>query len=164
MNLDQGQWMTLTFDIHIGSCNHLVSEKSIVLPFSPYKSIRDQDWTCRKIDQGQPRVIIWTNLAVLEHPMPHTKFQGHRLFGSGDEDFLRFLPYMDMAAVLVLWPGLDQLNKLSFHGGSIWNLTWIAQWFLRRRCLKMLTYTHIRTTEAYPISSPPFGSGELKRK
>ena len=33
--------------------------------------------------------------------MLHMKFQGHRLFGSGEEDFLRFLPYMGMAAILV---------------------------------------------------------------
>ena len=55
--------------------------------------------------QGQPRVIIWINLVVLKHPMLHTKIQGHRPFGSGEEDFLRFLPYMGMAAILVKWPG-----------------------------------------------------------
>ena len=38
--------------------------------------------------------------------MLHTKFQGHQLFGSGEEDFLMFLPYMGMAAILVMWPGL----------------------------------------------------------
>ena len=31
--------------------------------------------------------------------MLHTKFQGHRSSGSGEEDFLRFLPYMGMAAM-----------------------------------------------------------------
>ena len=48
VTLDQGQWMT--FDIHIGSCTHLVnfinqlwyhiqvSEKSLVLPFSHTKA------------------------------------------------------------------------------------------------------------------------------
>ena len=36
--------------------------------------------------------------------MLHTKFQGHRSIGSGEEDFLRFLPYMGMAAMLVMWP------------------------------------------------------------
>ena len=40
--------------------------------FFPYKSIRDQIWPCRKIGQGQPRVIIWTNLVILEHPILHT--------------------------------------------------------------------------------------------
>ena len=54
--------------------------------FSPYKSIRDQIWPCRKIGPVQPRVIIWTNLVVLEYPMLHFEFQGHWPFGSG-EDF-----------------------------------------------------------------------------
>ena len=34
--------------------------------------------------------------------MIHAEFQGHRTFGSGEEDFVRFLPYMDMAAILVM--------------------------------------------------------------
>ena len=58
--------------------------------FFPYKSIRDQIWPCCKKGQAQPRVIIWINLVVLEHPMLHTKFQGHRPFDSGNEDVLRF--------------------------------------------------------------------------
>ena len=33
--------------------------------------------------------------------MIHAKFQAHRTFGSG-EDFLRFLPYMGMVAILVM--------------------------------------------------------------
>ena len=31
--------------------------------------------------------------------MLNTKFQGHRPFGSGEEDILKFLPYMGMAAI-----------------------------------------------------------------
>ena len=54
--------------------------------------------------QGQPRVIIWTILVVLPYTMLHTKFQGHWFIGFGEEDFLRFLPYMGMAAILVMWP------------------------------------------------------------
>ena len=69
--------------------------------FFPYKSIKDQIWPCRKIGEGQPRVIFWTNSVPLEHPMLHTKFQGHKPFGSG-EDFLRFLTYIGMAAILVM--------------------------------------------------------------
>ena len=34
--------------------------------------------------------------------MLHTKFQGHQSIGSGEEDILRFLPYMVMAAMLVV--------------------------------------------------------------
>ena len=51
--------------------------------------------------QGQPRVIICSILVVLAWTMLHTKFQGHQSIGSG-EDFFRFLPYMGMAAMLVM--------------------------------------------------------------
>ena len=34
--------------------------------------------------------------------MLHAKFQDHRTSGSGEGDFLRFLPYMGMAAILVM--------------------------------------------------------------
>ena len=34
--------------------------------------------------------------------MLHTKFQGHRSTGSGDEDFLGVLPYMGMAVTLLM--------------------------------------------------------------
>ena len=101
----------------------IVSEISIVLPFSQYKSIREQIWPCHKIGQGQPRVIIWINLVVLVHSMLHTKFQGHRPFGSGEEDFLRFLPYTGMVASLVMWPGpFEYAFVPPFHGRSTWNL------------------------------------------
>ena len=35
--------------------------------------------------------------------MLHNKFQSHQSIGSGEEDFVRFLPYMGMAAMLVIW-------------------------------------------------------------
>ena len=34
--------------------------------------------------------------------MLHTKFRGNRPAGSGEEDFYGFLPYMGMAAILVM--------------------------------------------------------------
>ena len=34
--------------------------------------------------------------------MLHTEFQGYWLSGSREQDFLRFLPYMGMAAILVM--------------------------------------------------------------
>ena len=43
--------------------------------------------------------------------MLHTKFHGHWTIGSGEEDFLRFLPYMGMAS----WScDQDGLNNFSF--------------------------------------------------
>ena len=34
--------------------------------------------------------------------MLHAKFQGYRTSGSGEEDLYRFLPYMGVAAILVM--------------------------------------------------------------
>ena len=34
--------------------------------------------------------------------MLYGKFQDHRTSGFGEEDFLRFLPYMGMVAILVM--------------------------------------------------------------
>ena len=34
--------------------------------------------------------------------MLHTKFHGNQPAGSGEEDILRFLPYMGMVAILVM--------------------------------------------------------------
>ena len=69
--------------------------------------------------------------------MPHTKFQCHRPFGSEEEDFLRFY---NIWAWRPSWScDQDRLNKLSFPDildtpYKIW--LQLAQWFLRRRCLK----------------------------
>ena len=95
--------------------------------FFPYKSLCDQIWPWRKMGQGQPRVIIWTTLVELPYTMLHTKFQGHRSIGSGEEDFLRFLPYMGMVAMLVMWPRpFEQLFFPKGPGGCIWNLVAIG--------------------------------------
>ena len=54
--------------------------------------------------------------------MLHINFQGHRPFGSGEEDFLSFffLPYIGVAAILVMWPGpFEQTFVPPYHGGSI---------------------------------------------
>ena len=65
--------------------------------------LKPEDYKSHKIGQGQPRVIIWTNLVLLKYPMLHLNFQGHRPFGYREEFFI-FLPYMGMAAILVMWP------------------------------------------------------------
>ena len=104
--------------------------------------------------------------------MLQTKFQGHPPFGSREEDFLRFLPYIGMVAILVRWPGPFEHTFLPpSQGGSIWNLASIGPVVLEKMFEKV-DNTHIRTTEAYldPISSSlslkahPEGSGELKKK
>ena len=110
--------MTLTFGTHTASGTHLdycIWQllhhsynnfcKIHCLNLFPYKSIREQIWPCRKIGQGQPRVIIWIILVALEYPMLHTNFQGHRPFGSREEEFFHgFIIYR--------------------HGGHLGNVTW----------------------------------------
>ena len=60
--------------------------------------------------------------------MLRTNFQGHRLFGSGKEDFLRFLPYIGVATILVMCPGkFEQTFGSPSHEGSIKKMTLIGQ-------------------------------------
>ena len=123
--------------------------------------------------QGQPRVISWTTLVVLPYMMLHTKFQGHRSSGSGEEDFLRFLPYMGMAAMLVMWPRpFEQFFFPKGPGGCIWNLVAIGPVVSEEKSFEIVDGRRTdgrtddgRTTEpSHPISSPgAFGSGELKK-
>ena len=88
--------------------------------------------------------------------MLHTKFQGHQPFGSGEEDFLRFLLYMGMAAILVMWPGpFEQIFVPPSHGDSIWNLASIGPVVseeMFKECGQQTTDRQRRPT--YPISSP----------
>ena len=100
--------------------------------------------------------------------MLHTKFQGHWSIGSREEDFLRFLPYMGMAAMLVMWPkSFEQFFFPKDPRGCIWNLVAISPVVLEEKSFEIVdgrTTDGRRTTEpAYTISSPgAFGSGELK--
>ena len=122
-------------------------------------------WPWRKMGHGQPKVIIWTTLVVLPYMMLHTKFQGHWSIGSGEEDFLRFLPYMGMAAILVMWPRLfEQLFVPKVPGGCIWNLVKIGPVVSEEKSFEIVDGRR-KTEPAYTISSPgAFGSGELKSK
>ena len=46
--------------------------------------------------------------------MLHSKPQGNQPSGSEEEDFSSFLPHMSMSAILVMWPGQDYINFVSF--------------------------------------------------
>ena len=88
-DLDPEYLHTLIYSIN---CLHLitfrsqaaiVSEKSVVFTFSQRKL---QICPCRRIGQGQPKVILSTNYDQLKSPVLHTKFHGNRSAGSGEED------------------------------------------------------------------------------
>ena len=59
-----------------------------------------QIWPCCKKVKGQLMAIIWTNLVVFESLMLYTEIQPQSFLGSREEDFLQFLPYTDMVAIL----------------------------------------------------------------
>ena len=93
----------------------------------------------------------------------HTKIQGNRPFGCREEDFLRFKPYMGMAAILVMWPGpFEQTFIPLSHRSSLWNLTLIGPVNSEE---KMFKECGRRTTEAYlsyKFTKWAFGACELK--
>ena len=47
--------------------------------------------------------------------MQHTKFRGNRSAGSREEDFKGFLPYMGMAAILIICPALCHQIFISLY-------------------------------------------------
>ena len=65
-------------------------------------------WTYRKIGQGQPRVIIWTNYDWQESGSPQYYIHVHSFIKIDSlvpemKTFEEFLSY-GMAAILVMWP------------------------------------------------------------
>ena len=72
--------------------------------------------------------------------MLHTKFQGHWLSGSGEEDFKGFLPYMGVAVVLVIRP----IYIFCIHFGQ--NIIRSQVWYLIVSIpdLCTLTYFHMK--------------------
>ena len=85
--------------------------------------------------------------------MLHTKFQGHQPFGSR-EDFLRFLPYMGMVVILVVWPGpSEQTFVPQSHGDSIWNLASIGP-VVSENMFKSVWRMDRWRRPPYPISLP----------
>ena len=60
--------------------------------------------------------------------MLHDKFRRNRPAGSGEEDFLVFLPYMGVAAILVMCSRSREQTFVSpTHGCSTQNLSFIFQ-------------------------------------
>ena len=56
---------------------------------------------CRTKVKRQHKTFILAIMVDLLSPIICAKIRPHSLFGSEEEDFLRFVPYMSMAAILV---------------------------------------------------------------
>ena len=100
--IDLDNFLGVEFECVFISKGTTATEKVSFLTFFSFKSLGDQNLPCHKIDHGQPRVIIYIYLKELTLQVLHTKFQGNQPSGFGKEDFLRFLPYMGMVAILVM--------------------------------------------------------------
>ena len=89
----------------------------------PYKSRRDQIKPCRKISQGHHLSKLGSTWA------PDYAYQVSRssAFWFQKRRFLRFLPYMGMAAILLMWPvPFEHTFVPPSHRSSIWNLILIG--------------------------------------
>ena len=105
--------------------------------------------------------------------MPHTKFQGHRSFGSREEDFLRFLPYNGHGGHLghmtwTVWTNFHSSIPRRLHVKFCFNrpcgFREEAVWKCWHTYTHTYIYTYPRTTEAYlqyKLTYEPKGSGEL---
>ena len=117
--------------------------------------------------QGQPSIIIWANLVVLEHPMMYTKFRGHQPFGFREKDFFfKVFTIYGHGGHLGKWPGpFEQTFVPPSHRSSIWNLTLIGPVISQEMFkLKSVDKDGQRRRPTYPISSPNEPSArELKK-
>ena len=109
--------------------------------------------------QSHPRVIIWTNYDGPGSPMLHTKFHGNRPSGSREDDFWRVFTIYGHGVHLGQVTWTFQKNLSFPHPMEALYEIWLqsAQWFQRRRCLKMLTdrQTTTMTMASTHIKSSP---------
>ena len=78
-----------------------------------------------------------------------------------------FLPYMGVAANLVIWPGPSKQTFVPpTHWGSIWNLALIGQVLLEKKTFEnggQQTDVDDGPWLFYQLNNKPKGSGELKK-
>ena len=74
------------------------------LKFFPIQIHREGNLTLPKKGQMSKYDLYFSNLVDLPSPMTYAKIQPQGILGSGEEDFLIFLAYMGMAAILVNGP------------------------------------------------------------
>ena len=93
-------------------------------------------WPCRKIGQGQPRLIIWTNYDGPKAPMRQSNDKVNGPLVLEKKIFEGLLPYMGMVAILVMWPTpCEQTFVPPSHWGFIWNLALIGPAVLEKKTL-----------------------------
>ena len=99
-------WLFASSNFQVSDCNSFQNIHCFRL--FPRKSLCFQNWPCRKIGQGHPMVIIWSNYDGLESQMLHTKFRENWPAGSGEKNF---------------WVVFTIYGR----GGHLGNVTWISR-------------------------------------
>ena len=164
MTLDQGQPMTVTFDIHIGSCTHLVKctyqlwhhrlQWFLKIPLF-YLFPKGPNLT---LLLNRSRSIWGHYLNKLGSTWaPNDAYQVSR-WSAFKFQRRRFLPHMSMVAILGMWPGtFEQTFVLPSQRSFIWNLNLIGQVVSEKKMFKVwltMTYDNVQRRPIYPISSP----------
>ena len=104
-------------------------------------------------------------------PSPQCYIPSHKVIGPlvlEKKIFYRFLPYMGMVAILVMWSRCPEQTFVPLtHGGSTWNLAWIGPAVSEKKIFENGRRTDNGRmddgTYLYcKLTNEPKGSGEFK--
>ena len=148
-------------------CCKCRTENYFLTDFPIWKHIR-QNWPCRKIGQGQHRVIIWTNHDGPKATMLHSKTQGHWPFGFGEADFWRVFTMYGRGGH---FGHVNQTPRTNFHSPDPWRRHMkfgfdcpsgfreedLWKWWTDKRLTDDGPWLY------YKLTNEPKGSGELTK-
>ena len=150
-------WMTLTVDIHTGPCTHLVNciyqlwhhRLQLFLKYPlfylfPIQKHKGPNLTLPLNTSRSTQVHHFNKFVSTRAPNAANQVSRSLAFWFRRRNFLRFLPYMGMAAILVKWPGpFEQIFVPLSQGGSIRNLASIDPVVSEEKMFENVdTYTH----------------------
>ena len=83
---------------------------------------------------------LFEKMLVLEYPVLHTKFQGHKSVGPGEDEFKLLFTINWMTAMLVMWSTVSEQTFVPpTTGGTIWNWFTFTKEFPSRSHLNIFT-------------------------
>ena len=154
--------MSAPTNFQVTGCNRFSEKIHCFHFFFLQKSLCYQSWPCRKIGQGQPRVIIGQTIMGWSPRCYIPSFVEIGPPVSGKKIFWVFLPYMGVAAILVMWPRCHDQNFVPPYPRRL-NIKFgfdPPSGFLWTKCLSIVdddgrTDADGQTTDhGYTISSP----------
>ena len=153
----------LSVSTNIQVTGYKTSWKIQCFHFFSLKSLCNQNWPCHKIGQGHDFYKLWW--ARVPDPTHQVSLKSVHQF-QRRRFFLWFLPYIGMAAILVMWPGpfISTFVPPSY-GCSKWSLALIGQAVSEKKIFEIVDDGRRRTDAgpwpSYKLTLWAFGSGEL---